>query len=243
MTRRIVPTNLYGWIKDRRRGRDYQRQKEAVRFGNLRRLTPFSRVFGFDRGTPVDRYYIEGFLARNASDVRGRVLEVGDDSYTRKYGGERVDKIDVLHVTEGSSQATIIADLTKADHIPSESFDCIILTQTLHLIYDVRAAIGTLHRILKPGGVLLTTFPGISQIDRYEWGKSWYWAFTTLAARRMFGETFSESALSIETHGNVLAASAFLYGISMEELRKEELDFTDPDYEVTIAVRAVKEDE
>jgi glycosyltransferase involved in cell wall biosynthesis/SAM-dependent methyltransferase len=241
MARRIAPTHLYDWIKARRRGRDYLPKTGEIRFGSLRRLAPISRVFGFDRGTPIDRYYIEGFLARNAADVRGRVLEVGDDTYTRRYGGERVNKADVLHVSEGSPQATIIADLTKADHIPSESFDCIILTQTLHLIYDVRAAIETLHRILKPGGVLLATFPGISQIDHFEWGKTWYWAFTTLAARRMFGEAFSESAISIETHGNVLAAIAFLHGISLEELKKEELDFSDPDYEVTIAVRAVKE--
>jgi len=247
ITRRLVPAHVYGWIKDRRRGRDYLPKTVpktgAIKFGDLRRLTPISRVFGFDRGTPIDRYYIEGFLARNSGDIRGRVLEVGDDSYTRRYGGERVNKIDVLHVTEGSPQATIIADLTKADHIPSESFDCIILTQTLHLIYDVHAAIETLHRILKPGGVLLATFPGISQIDHYEWGKTWYWAFTSLAARRMFGEAFSDSALSVETHGNVLAATSFLHGISVEELRKEELDFSDPDYEVTIAVRAVKEAE
>lgn len=243
IARRVVPTPIYGLIRARRRKGDLPPRTGAIRFGDLRRLAPFSRVFGYDRGTPVDRYYIEGFLARSSDDIRGRVLEVGDDTYTRRYGGDRVDKVDVLHVTEGSPQATIIADLTKADHIPSESFDCIIFTQTLHLIYDVRAAIKTLHRILKPGGVLLATFPGITQIDRYEWGKSWYWAFTTLAARRMFGEAFSDSALSIETHGNVLAATAFLYGIALEELRKEELDFSDPDYEVTIAVRAVKEAE
>ena len=104
----------------------------------------------------------------------------------------------------------------------------------------MRAAIKTLHRILKPGGVLLATFPGISQIDRHEWGKSWYWAFTSLAAGRLFGEAFSDDDLGVKAHGNVLAATAFLYGIALEELRKEELDFSDPDYEVTIAVRAVK---
>jgi SAM-dependent methyltransferase len=243
IARRIVPTPLYGMLKARRRGRDSTPPTGAIRFGDLRRLAPFSRVYGYDRGTPVDRYYIEGFLARNRGDIRGRVLEVGDDSYTRRYGGQRVQKVDVLHVAEGSPQATIVADLSKADHIPSDSFDCIVLTQTLHLIYDVRAAIETLHRILKPGGVLLATFPGISQIDRNEWGKSWYWAFTSLAARRMFGEAFSEDALSVEAHGNVFAATAFLYGVALEELRKEELDFSDPDYEVTIAVRAVKETE
>jgi hypothetical protein len=47
-------------------------QPGAVDFGDLRRLAPVSRHFGVDRGTALDRYYIEGFLARHATDVRGR---------------------------------------------------------------------------------------------------------------------------------------------------------------------------
>jgi len=234
---------VYGWLKARRNGKENHLPVGGVGFGDLRRLNPISRVFGFDRGTPVDRYYIEEFLAANADDIRGRVLEIGDDSYTRKFGGDRVKKSDVLHVSDENPKATIIADLSNADHIPSDSFDCIILTQTLHLIYDVRAAIATLRRILRPGGVLLTTFPGISQIGHYDWGSTWYWSFTQLAARRMFGEVFRQENLRVEAKGNVLAAIAFLHGIALEELRREELDFRDRDYEVTISVRAVKEAE
>ncbi|HWP42819.1 MAG TPA: methyltransferase domain-containing protein [Blastocatellia bacterium] len=241
VARRALPLSLYHWIKSRRFGSEYRPAVGRASFGSLRRVTPVSRVFGFDRGKPVDRYYIEGFLARYAGDIRGRVLEVGDDSYTRRFGGDRVSRSDVLQVTEGNPRATVVADLARADHIPSDSFDCIILTQTLHLIYDVRAALATLHRILKPGGVLLATFPGISQIDHYEWGKSWYWGFTALSAKRLFEEAFQPENLDIETHGNVLAAVAFLHGLAQEELRKEELDYNDPDYEVTIAVRARKE--
>jgi SAM-dependent methyltransferase len=240
--RRTLPAPVYGWLKGRKNGAENGLPVGRVSFGNLRRLTPISRVFGFDRGTPVDRYYIEKFLAANASDIRGRVLEVGDDSYTRSLGGDRVRKSDVLHVSEENPKATIIADLSNADHIPSDSFDCIILTQTLHLIYDVRAAIATLHRILKPRGVLLTTFPGISQIDHYDWGSTWYWGFTQLSARRMFSEVFPQDNLKVEAQGNVLAAIAFLHGLALEELRREELDFRDRDYEVTISVRAVKEE-
>jgi glycosyltransferase involved in cell wall biosynthesis/SAM-dependent methyltransferase len=194
-----------------------------VRFGSLRRTTPISREFGYDRGKPIDRYYIEKFLARHATDVRGRVLEIGDDSYTQSFGGDRVTVSDVLHVTEGNPQATIVADLTRADHIPSDSFDCAIVTQTLHLIYDARSAIQTLRRILKPGGVLLTTFPGISQIADDQWSNTWYWAFTTQSAWRLFKEFFPAEGLEIEAHGNVLAAISFLHGLSVEELHREEL--------------------
>ncbi len=211
-----------------------------VQFGSLRRVTPISQDFGCDRGRPIDRYYIEQFLARHGEDIRGRVLEIGDNSYTHRFGGDRVTISDVLHVVEGDPQATIIADLASADHIPSDTFDCIILTQTLQLIYDVRAAAKTLYRILKPAGVLLATFPGISQTYDNEWGDSWYWNLTSVSAQRLFEEAFPAANVRIETFGNVLAAISFLHGLAVEELTQEELDYHDPGYDLTITVRAVK---
>jgi SAM-dependent methyltransferase len=214
--------------------------KGKVRFGDLRRLRPISYEFGFDRGLPIDRYYIESFLARQADDIHGHVLEVGDDSYMCRFGGDRVLKKDILHVTEGNPAATIVADLARADHIPSNLFNCIILTQTLHLVFDVDSALETLHRILKPGGVLLATFPGISQISIDEWSDSWYWAFTLRSAHRMFGNVFPASNLEIQAHGNVLTATAFLQGLAADELNQEELDHSDPHYQTLLTVRAVK---
>ena len=125
-------------------------------------MIPVSSIFGYNRGLPIDRYYIENFLARCRNDIQGRVLEIKDDSYTRKFGGSRVITCDVLDVRRDNAQATLVADLTRAEHVPSDAFDCIIFTQTLQFIYDLRSAIWTLHRILKPNGILLATFPGIS---------------------------------------------------------------------------------
>jgi SAM-dependent methyltransferase len=199
-----------------------------------------SREFGDGRGLAIDRYYIEAFLKHHSADIQGRVLEVGDDSYTRKYGGQRVTKRDILHVVEGSPSATIIADLTRADHIPSDCFDCVILTQTLHLVYDVRAAVETLWRILKPGGVLLATFPGISQTSIDQWADTWYWSFTVHSARRLFQEVFPAQNVEVQFHGNVMAATSFLQGLAAEELHQDELDHVDPHYQMLITVRAVK---
>jgi SAM-dependent methyltransferase len=212
-----------------------------VRFGSLRRVRPISREWGFDRGRPIDRYYIDRFLSLHAADIRGRVLEIGSDTYSRRFGGERVERSDVLHVADSLPGVTIVADLTNADHVPSDSFDCVILTQTLQCLYDVRAAVGTVHRILRPAGVALVTFPGISKVSRQDmdrWG--YYWSFTTSSARRLFGEFFEAKDLEVEAHGNVLASIAFLHGIATEELEPEELDYHDPDYEVLITVRARK---
>jgi len=211
----------------------------SVSFGDLRRVTPLSREFGFDRGAPVDRRYIEAFLTRHATDVRGRVLEVKDAAYTRRFGGARVEIADVLDVDSTNRDATLIDDLTTGESLPADAFDCILLTQTLHLIFDVHAAARTLHRVLKPGGVLLLTVPGITPIPRSE-SSYWYWSFSALAAERLFRDAFVGGTVDVTSHGNVLAATAFLYGLAERELRDDELDANDPDYPVTITVRAVK---
>lgn len=210
-----------------------------IRFGDLRRVEPISREFGFDRGLPVDRYYIEQFLERHSRDVRGRVLEIGDATYTRRFGGDRVQHSDVLHVDGTGSAATLVGDLASAEHIPGDAFDCVILTQTLHLIFDLQAAVRTLHRILAPGGVLLLTVPGISQLSADEWAEAWYWAMTPAALQRLFSPSFG-SSLQIEARGNVLAATALLQGIAAEELRHAELDVQDAQYPLLVTLRAAK---
>jgi SAM-dependent methyltransferase len=157
------------------------------------------------------------------------------------YGGDRVTKSDVLHPVEGNPDATIIADLTKADHLPSNTFDAIIFTQTLQVIYDIRTVIATLHRLLKPGGVLLATASGMAKLsleDFDKWGE--YWRFTSLSARLLFEEAFGAGNVTVRSYGNVLAAISFLEGLAVEDLKKKELDAVDRAYEVLIAVRAVK---
>jgi glycosyltransferase involved in cell wall biosynthesis len=209
--------------------------------GEPRRLAPISRRLGRDRGLPIDRYYIERFLSRHSEWVAGVVLEIGDDRYTRKIGGPRVTQSEILHVTSDNARATIVADLTRGDAIPSNHFDCIILTQTLTFIFDLRAAVFTLHRILKPGGVVLATMGGITQTIRSPTDRwDYQWGFTTHSARLLFEERFPPAAVHVESFGNVLAATAFLQGLATEDLRPEELDHHDPDYEFLIGVTAVK---
>ena len=220
----------------------------SVNFGDLRRVHPIGRDFGIDRplpgelrGLPVDRHYIEGFLERHGGDIRGRVLEIGDDGYTRRYGGDRVTHRDILNITADNPQATIVADLADAPQIGDALFDCVILTQTLHLIYDAPSAVRTLHRILKPGGVLLMTVPGISFVPtRSVWGHTWYWAFTALAVRRMVGEAFGAERTLVESLGNTLSVVAFLHGLAVRELTPHELDAGDTDYPLIVAARARK---
>src|SRR5438105_253056 len=150
------------------------REEGELDLGALRRLKPISSNSGYDRGLPVDRYYIEEFLGAHAADIRGRVLEIGGSDYTETFGGARVTAIDVLNVDDGDPQTTIVADLSHAEHIPSDTFDCIIATQTLQYVDDVESAARALHRILRPGGVLLLTAPGtVSRISPDPWRGRW----------------------------------------------------------------------
>jgi len=238
-----IPPDLRRWLRaQQRRFRLQCVRVGTVNLGSLQRLTPISRVFGLDRGLPIDRYYIEQFLAANAAEIQGRVLEFGDNFYTRKFGGSRVTQSDVLNVVP-SQQATIIADLTRADTIASKLFDCIICTQTLQMIYDLRAALFHLHRILKPGGVLLVTGSGITKLARHEGIDSWgeYWHLTSQSAAHLFQEFFPSENVQVNAYGNVLTAAASLYGLAAEEFTRNELDYRDPDYEVLITIRARKE--
>lgn len=210
-------------------------------FRAFKRTKPISPIFGLDRGQPIDRYYIEKFLEQNKSCIHGRTLEIENAIYTKKFGGTQVTKSDILHATTDNPKATIIADLTNAPHIPSNQFDCIIFTQTLQFIYEKQAAIKTLHRILKPGGTLLVTVPGICQISRYDmdrWGD--YWRFTSLSAKMLFKETFSAQNVFMQTYGNVLSSVSFLHGLAAEEIKKKKLDHHDPDYQLVISIKAIK---
>lgn len=212
----------------------------GVDMGALRRLTPIDSMYGWSRGTPVDRYYIEDFLARQSDCIRGHVLEVSEDTYTRKFGGDRVSRIDVLHYDNPEPPATMTGDLTDAPHIPSNTFDCVIITQTLMLIYDLPAAVATLHRILKPGGSVVATMAGLTQIADPDWRDTWYWGFTRGSGRRTFAEVFGEDRVTVKDYGNVLSTIAFLHGLAKEELTPEELDYEDPDYQMLIGVVARK---
>jgi len=225
-----------------------------VRFGSLRRLTPIAREFGAERGTALDRYYIEDFLERHSGrsgwvtgDIRGRVLEVGDDAYARAFGRwgsseSFVEQVDILHADASNPRATVVADLGAPTALQQDAYDCVICTQTLNLVYDIRSAVETLHRILAPGGVVLATVPGITQMVRpYADLDGDYWRLTAYSARRLFEEFFPPEAVTVQTYGNVLSSIAFLHGLAAEELRRDELDARDPDYELVIAVRARKE--
>lgn len=236
----ILPEPVLRWLHAAGLYKNFAPAPGKVQWGQFRRTKPFNENFGIDRGGAIDRYYIERFLHDQANCIRGRVLEVGDNEYTMRFGSGRVAQSDILHVTDSNSKATIIGDLSHAPQIADNSFDCIILTQTLQMIYDFRAALETCFRILKPGASLLLTVPGLSPIDHGEWKYTWLWSFNELSVQKLLGEHFDAAGTAIRVDGNVAVASAFLYGLGLPDVPVDMLDYTDPHYPVIISAKATK---
>lgn len=216
------------------------RKINGVRWHDLRSTEPVSGIFGLDRGTPIDRYYIEQFLNENRALIHGDVLEISENAYSKKFGSD-VKNFEILHFTGDNPQATIVGDLTDISTLPEQRVDCFICTQTYNFIYNFPAAIRGTRHLLKNGGVVLATMGGISQISEYDmekWGD--YWRFTTKSAYKMFSDVFGESNVKVDFYGNVLSSIAFIEGISSEELTRKELDYKDARYQLVITVRAFR---
>jgi SAM-dependent methyltransferase len=200
-------------------------------------VEPLSYVWGFDRGLPLHRYYLEQFLDEFRADIRGHCLEFRDDSYTHRFGGDAVARLDILHLDGSHPAATIVADLTKPNDVPSNAFDCIVCTQVLHLIFEVDKAVAELWRILKPGGVLLATVPHISMCDP-DWHE--VWRFTPEGLGALIGKAFGSEAIVVRAYGNSLTAAGELRGLVAEEFSKAALAYSDPRFALEVCVRAKK---
>ncbi len=214
-----------------------------VRFGSFRRTSPIAPIWPPRYGRPVDRHYIDAFLRSELSSVGGHVLEVGGLDYINRFGGPAITSRSTLHAPAGAGpEVTYVCDLADGAGLPSNRFDAIVLPQTLLFIYDVRAAVDTLYRALRPGGRLLVTVPGISQMvpeDRQLWGQ--HWSFTVDSLQRLFGDVFGSEHVEVRSQGNVKTAVALLHGLAVEDLRRRDFEHDDPDYPVILTVAATRE--
>jgi len=196
---------------------------------------PLSHKFGFDRGNPIDRYWIEKFLTANKKLITGRCLEVTDSFYTIKFG-LKVTKSDVLDINPKNKLATIHGDLKHLTTVKSNTYDCLILTHVLGLIDDVQAAACECHRILKPGGVLLFTSSCLGPILK----EKVYWRFTPYSVKYIFGKYFRSKNIDIKTYGNVLAGQYFWVGMSQQDVNIADLEITDVRYPCIVTLVAIK---
>jgi SAM-dependent methyltransferase len=209
-----------------------------ARWGNLRRQTPFDPNWGYGRGTPIDRVYIETFLHTHAADIGGRCLEILNSSYTTAFGGVRVDRSDVLDIDPSNVHATVVADLGRAHSLPRERYDCFVMTQTLHLIPDMPAAVDNAWNALAPGGVLLVTAPALGRHDWRAGEGADRWRVTPAGLSWLMERC--QGHADIDVFGNLVACTAWLHGLAAEELSPEELDHRDRAYPLIVGARVQK---
>ena len=197
---------------------------------------PISDCYGLDRGTPLDRYFIDAFLAENQENIRGRVLEVGDSRYTVSFGDDRVQTSEVADLDSTNSNATLIADLCKPGSIPSSIYDCIILTQTLHLLREPSICVENCRQGLRPRGVLLLTAPALSRLSP-TFPDGDYWRFTVPGMTELLGKHW-DGTFQVDSYGNLPVCIGFLRGEVVEETQEELLKRRDPRFPLTVSVRA-----
>jgi len=201
---------------------------------------PISSFYGLDRGKPIDRFYIENFLEKNRNLIKGECLELLNNSYTKKYGGEKISKSDILDIEENNTNATIIDDLRKLQTISDNTYDCIILTQVFQFIDDLDSALSACYRILKKEGVLLVTLPSLSRIDCISGVDGDYWRFTKAGAKYLFEKHFSSEKLEIETKGNARSGIYFYSGLAQEDVSRKTLLVDDGNFPLIVTVKATK---
>jgi glycosyltransferase involved in cell wall biosynthesis len=145
-------------------------------------------------GISSDRYYLEKFLTQQVEDIQGRVLEINNNTYSRRFGGDAVTKSDVLKVGE------VDANSTEENCLPIDTFDCIILPQIFPWLDNARIVLQTLHKSLKPGGILLITF---SEIDCQTNKET-----QTESIHKLLSEFFPSDGLSIDSDRISIAIKA-----------------------------------
>jgi SAM-dependent methyltransferase len=195
---------------------------------------PVSRTFGYERGVPIHRYYVDRFFEAHAHRIHGRCLEFQNSGYVHR---GRPTRIDVLDLSADNPNATIVADLTQPNDIPSDTFDCIVCVHVLHLVYEADVFTRELHRLLAPEGTLLVAVPGTSMIDP-NWTE--YRRWTPLGIRTLLGQFFQSSNIQVECYGNSLAAAAEMRGLASDEIAPWDLEARDDIFPVEVCGLAVK---
>jgi SAM-dependent methyltransferase len=205
----------------RDRVRDELARRRRPRWGNLRRARPFSASWGRDRGTPIDRHYLDLFFAAHGSDISGRVLEVKDPQYTSAFGVD-VEHLDLVDIAPANADATVLADLAEGGSLPAETWDCIVMPQTLQFVDDPAVAVSNAWQALRPGGVLLVSVPAVSRVDTGLPNLD-RWRMLPTGLRFLLESACPGGDIAVDGFGSLVTTTAFLLGLAAEELSPDEL--------------------
>lgn len=244
-TNKFAPWYIqYHTIKTSRNWRSWPiiRHLRAIGF---RRVAPF----GEGRHGPISviRYYWANFLEDCRDDFRGRALEIGETNTIRYYGGSRLTHAEAMDLSPHNAAVQVVADLTRADEVAGDQYDCFLVQFTTNVLYDIKSALYHAVRLLKPGGVLLTNFWTTdvyfhNGLDMGTGGPIYmhHW-FTPIEVANLFhGLALTATDYQLRTYGNLLTKTAFLLNVPAREFTSQELDHIDLFQPLLVCVRVVK---
>ena len=205
-------------------------------WGNLRRTKPLSCNFGFERGTPVDRFYLHKFLEQNKHFITKDVLEIQVSDCSKQYGHNVLQQhtVDIIP----NFNPTYLCDLAQSEAIiPSNAYDCFLMPNTLCVLKDIQICLTQAQRILKPGGVILATTVSFAPLcpDVPD-----YWHMSKAGWEEIVKKSLNQCDVKIQSFGNSLIAMAAMLGLAMEELDPKEFEYQDPRFPVSITLWAQK---
>ena len=217
----------------------------------------YLRAIGFRRATPlgegrqgpisVIRYYWAEFLEYYRKDFCGRALEIGDTNTIRYYGGNQLTHAEALDLSPHNVEVKVVADLTRADEVAGDQYDCFLVQFSTNVLYDIESALYHAVRLLKPGGVLLTNFWTTdfyfhNGLDMGTGGPIYmhHWFTPIQVANLLHGLALTPTDYELRNYGNLLTKVAFLLNVPAREFTTQELDYVDPSQPLLVCVRVVK---
>ncbi|WP_169221635.1 methyltransferase domain-containing protein [Brasilonema sp. UFV-L1] len=203
-------------------------------WGDLKRRFPICHKFGFTRGTPVDRYYLDKFISEIRHQVVGSVLEIGGVLLNKEiYQLSVATEYQTLDLVSRPG-VTVVGDAHDSTIIMPESLDTVLVFNVLEHCHNPWVVVQNIYSWLRVGGKCFCMVPSAQKLHSLPKD---YWRPLPDGMKQLF-QDFSESNLHI--YGNPLTVLASFMGVAAEELSPQDLDDFHPDYPVATCIAALK---
>ena len=206
----------------------------TIDWGDLKRRFPLCNLFGFTRGIPIDRYYLDKFISEIRPQVTGTVLEVGGLLQNRElYQFSQATEYHTLDIAANPG-VTQIGDVHDLAMFKPNSLDAVVIFNVLEHCHNPWIVVKNIYIWLKEGGKCFCMVPSAQRLHDFPGD---YWRPLPDGMQQLF-QDFRQRKLYV--YGNPMTVIASFMGISAQELSHEELNDFHPDYPVTTCMVARK---
>lgn len=206
----------------------------AIEYSDFKRYAPLCHDYGYSRGTPIDRYYLEQFIREIRSYVVGYTLEIGGSRENQYlYGFTNAMSYKTMDMHQ-KPEVDITGDIHDPNSLGSNSFDSIILFNVLEHCEKPWIVVENIYNWLTKRGSVFCMVPNSQRIHR---DPKDYWRILPDGMRSLFAK-FPIKQLYL--YGNPITTIATMMGVAAEELSSEELNSFNSEYLVATCIYACK---